>query len=174
MFGEPWPGLLCTSPPPTNHYHSWIHNALCWPGLTPSLPCLLWIPNHTPCSPCINLLTMAHVHLSFIPPSCPILTWHSPFLPMPTLHFFLLGIKGVAGIETFGEPHIVVMMTSLILYCPKGLGSHELLCPPPPTTPLLGSPIMPYADLAAFPFTPYAYREFPITPHVHLALFHSS
>ena len=129
---------------------------------------------------------MAHVHLSFIPPSCPILTWHSPFLPMPTLHFFLLGIKGVAGIETFGEPHIVVMMTSLISYCPKGLGSHELLCPPPqPTTPLLGSQIMPYTE-RPFPYTPYAYLEFPhhtpcspcihllIMSHVHLSFIHPS
>ena len=124
--------------------------------------------------PFIHSLTMAHVHLSFIPPSCPILTWHSPSLPMPTLHFFLLGIKGVAGIETFGEPHIVVMMTSLILYCPKGLGSHELLCPPPlPTTPLLGSQIMPYADLAAIPpshpmLTLHSFtHHVPCSPFIH-------
>ena len=60
---------------------------------------------------------------------------YSPGIPPLSLclpyMFFLLGIKGVAGIETLGEPHM-----TLILYCPKGLGSHELLCPPPPHQPL--------------------------------------
>ena len=32
----------------------------------------LEFPHHTPCSPCIHLLIMSQVHLSFIHPSCPI------------------------------------------------------------------------------------------------------
>ena len=76
------------SPPPTTP----MLGSTIMPYADPAFPlhslCLLLIPNHTPCSPCINLLTMAHVHLSFIPPSC-LLTWHSPSLPVPTLHVFL-------------------------------------------------------------------------------------
>ena len=71
------------------------------PCLDPkSCPMLTWrpFPHHTPCSPCIHLLIMSHVHLSFIHPSCPI-QFENQKTPLSA--FWLSGVKKVPNHTAF-------------------------------------------------------------------------
>ena len=147
----------------------------------PSYPMLTWPFPFTP-NAYLEYPISPHAHLAFIHSPRPMFTFHSfphqtPYSPGPPLHSLclpcislLLGIRRVSIIETLGKPHRV-MMASLIVYCPKCLGSHGLLCPPP-TLPSLDPQSCPMLTWP-FPFTPYAYFESPITPHVHLVFIHS-
>ena len=172
-------GLLCPPPANTPLLGSTVmpYDDLAFP--LHSL-CLPWIPHYTPCSPCIHSLIMAHVHLSFIPHHTP----YSPGIPPSPLCLpciSLLGIRGVAGIETLG-PHIV-MMTSLIVYCLKCLRSK----PHPPHQPL---PCLDSRSCHMLTWRPFPSRPMPtvnshhtpcspsinslIIPHVHLSFIHPS
>ena len=130
--------------------------------------------HNAPSSPFIHYPIIPHTHLSF--------PLHSLYLAFP----YSLASGRVAGMETLGEPHIV-MMTSLIVYCPKCLGSHGLFCPPPHhPLPCLDPQSCPMLTWRPFLFTPYAYLEFPhhtpcspcihllIMSHVHLSFIHQS
>ena len=133
MFGEPWPGLLCTPPPPTTPILG--STIMPYADLASPLHCHAYF--ESPITP--------NAHLILIYSPWPMFTFrsflhhaYSPGIPPLSLclpyMFFLLGIKGVAGIETLGEPHIVTM-TEVIGYCPKCVGIHGLLCHPPRPPP---------------------------------------
>ena len=76
----------CTCTPATTHHHVLCRGVTCgvvcllglFPDTSTRLFLVCWC-HHPPRSPCNCSLIMPHVHLSFIPPSCPILVWHSPF-----------------------------------------------------------------------------------------------